>query len=142
MLRVAVIVLSCRAILAQTAGPADSAVFTAFQHADARLGHFAALHRTGVTEQLDLVISIGSANTFPPETNSWVWWGEDRKIGLFLQEKARPDRVYFLDMKVGFPDCAARIERSTDTDTVISCKGEKSERYPNQKMGLRCARQE
>ena len=133
MLRVAIIAVFHLAILAQAAEPADSAVFTAFRHADAQLAHFVSLRRTEVTEQLDLVISIGSAKTFPPETNAWVWWGEDRKIGLFLQEKARPDRVYLLGIKSGFPDCAARVERSTDTDTVISCKGEKSERYPNQK---------
>ena len=133
MRRVAVVVLSFPAILAQAAEPADSAVFTAFRHADAQLAHFASLRRTDITEQLDLVIAIGSAKAFPPETNAWVWWGEDRKIGLFLQEKARPDRVYLLGIKSGFPDCAARIERATETDTVISCKGEKSERYPNQK---------
>src|SRR5262249_49824801 len=29
--------------------------------------------------------------------------------------------------------CAARIERVTTTDSVISCRGEKSEQFPNQK---------
>ncbi len=97
------------------------------------MAHYVALQRTAITDQLDLVVAMGSPTAFPPERNAPVWWSEDRRIGLFLQEKARPDRVYLLGAKLGFPDCAARIERATETDTVISCRGEKSERYPNQK---------
>jgi len=50
-----------------------------------------------------------------------------------VQEKNRPERVYLLGTKFGFPDCTARIERVTPNDTVISCHGEKSEQFPNQK---------
>jgi hypothetical protein len=85
-----------------------------------------------VTAELDLVIAMGSAAALPAG-NSWFWWDEGGKIGLFLQEKIRPERVYLLGTKSGFPDCAARIERATATDSVISCTGEKSARYPNQK---------
>jgi hypothetical protein len=62
--------------------------------------------------------------------------------GLFVERIAastglrlcnRPERVYLLGTKSGFPDCAARIERVTQNDTVISCRGEKSEQFPNQK---------
>jgi hypothetical protein len=41
--------------------------------------------------------------------------------------------VYLLGTKSGFLDCAARIERVTATDSVISCRGEKSAQFPNQK---------
>jgi hypothetical protein len=129
----AVIMLLLWTTLMRAATPADSAVSLVFKHADAGLAHFALLQRTGVTEELDLVVTIGSPKALPMEQTPWTWWTEDRKIGLFLQEKARPDRVYWLGMRSGFPDCAARMERVTVTDSVISCQGEKSERYPNQK---------
>lgn len=118
---------------AQAATPADSVVFLVFKQADAALAHFAVLQRTGVTEELDLVIAIGSPKPRPIEPTSWTWWSEERRMGLFLQEKMRPRRIYWLGIKSGFPDCAARVERVTATDSVISCQGEKSERYPNQK---------
>jgi hypothetical protein len=117
----------------QAATPANSAVFQVLRKADAGLAHFAVLQRTAVTEELDLVIALGSPKSFPIQQTSWTWWTEGRKIGLFLQEKTRPERVYSLGIKSGFQDCAAHIERVTPTDSVISCQGEKSERYPNQK---------
>ena len=129
----AVIMLSLWTTLMQAATPADSAVSLVFKQADAGLAHFALLQRTAVTEELDLVVTIGSPKALPIEQTPWTWWSEERKIGLFLQEKMHPGRVYSLGIKSGFQDCAARIERVTATDSVISCQGEKSERYPNQK---------
>jgi hypothetical protein len=110
----------------------ETTVFSAFKQADASLSHFVELQRTTVMEVFDLVIAIGSPKAFPAERR-WIIWSEDRKIGLFLQEKTRPERVYLLGTKSGFPDCAARIERVAATDSVISCRGEKSEQLPNQK---------
>jgi hypothetical protein len=130
---VLVIMLLWGTAFMQAVTPADSAVFLVFKRADAGLEHFAPLQRTGVTEELDLVIAMGSPKALPLEPASWAWWGEKEKIGLFLQEKARPDRVYSLGIKSGFQDCAARIERVTATDSVFSCQGEKSQRSPNQK---------
>lgn len=116
----------------QAASLPETTVFSAFRQADAGLSHFVQLQRTSVTEEFDLVIAIGSPKAFPAERR-WIFWSEDRKIGLFLQKKTRPERVYLLGTKSGFPDCAARIERVTATDSVISCRGEKSEQFPNQK---------
>lgn len=129
----AVIALSLWAAFLQAASPPDSAVFGAFKQEDTGLAHFALLQRTGVTEDRELVIAIGSPKALSLHQASGTWWSEERKIGLFLQEKAHSERVYSLGMKSGFPDCAARIERVTVTDSVISCQGEKSWRYPNQK---------
>lgn len=114
--------------LLQAANPADSAVFGAFQKTDSGLRHFAVLKRTAVSGELDAIVAIGSPKDLPS-----VWWTEDCKIGLFLQEKVRTSRVYSLATKSGFSDCAARVERVAATDSVVSCEGEKSERYPNQK---------
>ncbi len=128
----AVIVLSFVASM-QAATLADSAIFTAFKQADAAQAHFALLQRTGVTEDLDLVIALGSSNAIPIDQNSPTWWNEDEKIGLFLQEKMRPARVYSLGTKTGVEECALRIERATVTDAVISCEAEKIGHYTNQK---------
>ena len=129
----AVIMLSLWAALQQAARPADSAVLLVFKQAEAGLAHFAVLQRTGVTEELDLVIAIGSPMALPIGQTTWTGWSEERKIGLFLQEKMHPERIYSLGTKPGYRDCAARIERVTATDSVISCEGGKSERYPYQK---------
>jgi hypothetical protein len=128
-----VLMLSLWTTFTQAATPADAAISLVFKRADAGLAHFAVLQRTGVTEELDLVVTIGSPKALPTEQTPLTWWSEERKIGLFLQERMRPERVYLLGIKAGFQDCAARIERVSPTDTVVRCGGEKSERHPNQK---------
>jgi hypothetical protein len=129
----AVIVLSLWATFMQAATPADSAVLLAFKQADSGLAHFAVLHRTGVTQDLDLVIAIGSPRSLWNLPIQGAGWSEDERIGLFFQEKVRPERVYPLGTKSGFQDCMAYIERVTATDTVVSCQGEKSTRDASQK---------
>ncbi len=52
----AVIILLSWITLLQAAAPADLAIFGVLKQADAALVHFAVLQRTGVTEELDLVI--------------------------------------------------------------------------------------
>lgn len=128
----AIIILWLWSAMLQAASPADAAIFGVFKRADPGLAHFAVLQRTGVTEELDLVVAFGTPKSYPIEPN-WTWWDEKRKMGLFLQEKVRPGRIYSLGIKSGFEDCGARVERATATDTVISCRGEKSTKYPTQK---------
>lgn len=117
----------------QAAPPTDAPISLVFKQADASLAHFAVLQRIGVTDELDLVAAIGSPKELPIEQTPWTWWREERKIGLFLQERIRPGRIYTLGIKAGFRDCTARVERLSATDVVVSCRGEKSERRPNQK---------
>ena len=131
-MRTVIVALALWASSLYAASPSETAVFSAFRQIDAGLSHFVQLQRTSVTEELDLIVAMGSPKAFPAEI-PWIFWTEDRKIGLFLQEKNRPERVYLLGTKSGFPDCTARIERVTATDSVISCRGEKSEQFPNQK---------
>jgi hypothetical protein len=131
-MRTAVAALSlCFSFLFAAPRP-ETAVFGAFRQVDTGLSHFVQLQRTSVTAELDLVIAMGSPQELPAENRS-ISWAEDRKIGLFLQEKNRAERVYLLATKSGFPDCEARIEQVTATDAVISCRAEKSEQLPNQK---------
>jgi len=117
----------------QAATPADSAIFTAFKQADTALKHFALLQRTDVTEDLELVIAIGTSKAIQFDQSYPAWWNQDEKIGMFLQEKARPARVYSLGTTSGVDECTARIERATASDAVVSCNAEKIGHYTNRK---------
>jgi len=115
----------------------DRAVFNVIRQTDPLLVNDRILYRNAVTPDLDLGIAIASPANWPLGLDSpaiWLEWDEKRKIGLFLQEKARPDRVYKLALAAGSLDCGARIERATATDTVISCLGEKAYQGMNQKF--------
>jgi hypothetical protein len=121
--------------LTPAATTADQAVFTVIHEADPTLVNRKVLYRNAVAADLDLVIAIGSPAEWPLDPNSpAIWWDEKRKLALFLQERARPDRVYSLALAAGSLDCGARIERATSTDTVISCTGEKADQGLNQKF--------
>ena len=121
--------------LTPAATAADQAVFNVIHGADPTLVNRKVLYRNAVAPDLDLVIAIGSPAEWPLDPDSpAIWWDEKRKLGLFLQERARPDRVYSLALAAGSLDCGARIERATSTDTVISCTGEKAYQGLNQKF--------
>jgi hypothetical protein len=121
--------------LTAAATGADRAVFNVIHQTDPALVNDRILYRNAVTPDLDLVIAIGSPANWPLSPDSpAVWWGEKQKLGLFLQEKARPDRVYELAPAAGSLDCGAHIERANSTDTVISCLREKSYQGMNQKF--------
>jgi hypothetical protein len=114
---------------------ADQAVFNVIHGADPTLVNRKVLYRNAVASDLDLVIAIGSPAEWALDPNSpAIWWDEKQKVGLFLQEKTRPDRVYSVALAAGSLDCGARIERATSTETVISCAGEKGYQGLNQKF--------
>ena len=113
----------------------DRAVFGVLQRADPTLFEMRVIQRVEVTEELDLAIAIGTPRRWelgPPQ--DFVWWSAERKLGLFLQERSNPAKVYTLAIESGPHECAATILRATATDTVIDCRGEKSEHYPNRKF--------
>ena len=121
--------------MAPAATAPDLAVFNVIRQTDPTLVSDKVIYRNVVAPDLDLVIAIGSTAEWAADSDSTdLWWDENRKLGLFLQEKARPDQVYLLTLTAGPPDCGARIERATSTDTVISCTGEKSRQGMNQKF--------
>lgn len=126
--------LVCVSAAAAALPPADSAVLSALKHADPSLADARVLHRKEVGDGLDLVLALGTYKEWPLEKSPWFWWGEKRKLGLFLQEQDDPGKVYSVAIAPGFEDCAARIERATETDVLISCEGEKSFRHPTQKF--------
>jgi len=140
-MRVTFLLLAFFVIAGSSMAPAatipDQAVFNVIRQTDPTLVTKKIVYRNAVSSDLDLVIAI--TNTQKNETWRDVnppsfYWTENRKLGLFLQEKSRPDRVYALALVAGTFDCGARIERATSTDTVISCMGEKGYQGKNQKF--------
>jgi hypothetical protein len=138
-MRVTSLLLSLFIIAGSRMAPAatapDQAVFNVIRQIDPTLVSDKIIYRHEVAPDLDLVIAIGSTEEWRQDTVSpTFYWTENRKLGLFLQEKSRPDQVYALALAAGTFDCNARIERATSTDTVISCMGEKSYQGMNQKF--------
>jgi hypothetical protein len=87
--------------------------------------------RVQVDPQLDLVVAIDA----PLEgEGTFFWWSGERTLGLFVQERMPPWRAFKVAATHGTNDCAARLLRVSATDTVISCRGEMSAVYANQKF--------
>jgi hypothetical protein len=121
--------------MAPAATAPDQAVFNVIRQIDPTLVSDKIIYRNEVAPDLDLVIAIGSTEEWRQDTVSpTFYWTENRKLGLFLQEKSRPDQVYALALAPGTFDCKARIERATSMDIVISCMGEKGSPGMNQKF--------
>jgi len=97
--------------LTPAATAADQAVFNVIHGADPALVNREILYRNAVAADLDLVVAIGSPA--PLADSPAIWWDKKQKLGLFLQDRARPDRVYLLALAAGSLDCGARIERAT-----------------------------
>jgi hypothetical protein len=103
-MRVTSLLLSVFIIAGSRMAPAatapDQAVFNVIRQIDPTLVSDKIFYRNVVAPDLDLVIAIGStaagAAGAAGSDSTDLWWDENRKLGLFLQEKARPDRVYLL----------------------------------------------
>ena len=113
----------------------DRAIVPLLQRAWLPLKHFIVLRRLPVDEKLNLVLAL--SRKFPDAlvaTDSFMWTPDDR-LGLFLQDKTDPGRVYQLAIKPGLrDDCSARVERITGRELVLSGTGEKWTIYENQKF--------
>jgi hypothetical protein len=123
--------------VAQDRRVSDLSVINVMKAAARSLNGATVWRRVPVTDELDLVIAMATPNTEPVDevvTSGSIWWSETRKLGLLLQNRSQPGQVFLLALEAGPPECSARILRATATDTVISCRGEMSERYPHQKF--------
>lgn len=118
---------------AATAKPEDGAVIAVLRQSDPALRKFQVLRRTSITDQLDVVLILGG-DRWGTLADGSVPWGEREKLGLFLQDRHDPGRVYLIDIAKGEPDCWARVARVTQTDAVVSCTGEKSQRQRYRKF--------
>jgi hypothetical protein len=115
--------------------PADRAVTAAFRRAASTLKDVALIERLPANEQLDLVLTLGSPQKAGLMPSGEYRWSTQDRIGLFLQDKADAGRIFQLAVEPGpNDDCFTRVERMTAQELVLSCTGEKSEAYDNQKF--------
>ena len=114
---------------------ADGAVITALRSAAPALPNAAIVRRMAVNRHLDLVVALASPRPQRIDTGGRYWWSLQDRLGLFLQSKSDPNRVYRLAVEAGpNDDCATRIERITAQELVLSCVGEKWATYDNRKF--------
>ena len=121
-----------------SAGPvsADRAILTALGRAAAPVaGHAAVIRRVAADHELDVVLALVNPQPFESAASGQYWWGTQSRLGLFLQSRQDPGRVYRLAVAPGpNDDCSMGVERMTPEDLVLSCTGEKWATYDNQKF--------
>jgi hypothetical protein len=110
--------------------PSDQAVLAVLKRAAPDQASFKILRRAFVTDDLDLVIALASPKNWPMTDGRFIVWTKSHKLGLFLQEKHFPSRVFELAVEPGPENCVVRIERVTTTDAVIACTGDDVQSTP------------
>jgi hypothetical protein len=118
---IAILLALCGLVFGAEPQAADMAVVAVLKRASAEIAHVQVIRRAAVTENLDLVVAIGSPKNCPLEQGRPVPWTEQQKLGLFLQEKNQRARVYSLAVEAGSDGCAVRVDRITSTDSVFAC---------------------
>ncbi len=113
-----------------TAAVADDAITAAFRLKNRALGYSGTLLRYAVSEELEAVIALGS----PRRMSGQVWWTPETHLGLFLQDKSRPELVYTLAMIAHQHESLVTVERAEAGLVVLSRRGEKSNRIANLKL--------
>ena len=116
---------------AEARSRADLAVYGQLQAHDSSISSMALRHREAVTDGLDLVVAVGGHGGW--RLGQPVPRGPAR-LGLFLQDRARPDLVHTLAIEPCPCSPEPVIERVTATDAVFACKYEKHQRMPNEKF--------
>ncbi len=133
MRRIAVLLALCGSVCGAES-QADSAVLAVLSRSDPELVNFKVLQRDAVAEDLDIVLAIGGTKLWSVLGGPLVTWAEKQKLGLFLQEKNQPGRVYQLAVEAGPGNCTVRIDRVTSTDTVLACTGDVQSKPLNHKF--------
>src|SRR5580658_10456812 len=114
---------------------ADSAVIAALHRAVPELPNAAIIRRMTTDDELDLVLALASHQPQNVAVGGRHWWLRQDRLGLFLQARSDPGRLYRLAVEAGpNDDCAIRIERITAQELVLSCLGEKWATYDNWKF--------
>lgn len=112
----------------------DSAVLNALRREAAGLPHALILKRVAADGGLDVVAALASRQACQAAPRPCGWSPQDR-LGIFVQERSDPGRVYKVVVAPGpNDDCSARVERMTAQELVLSCTGEKWATYDNQKF--------
>jgi len=114
---------------------ADGLVIAALRRAAPELPNAVIVRRMPVDDGLDLVLAVASRQAQGFDSHGRHGWALQDRLGLFLQSRADPDRVYRLAIEAGpNDDCSTRIERMTAQELVLSCVGEKWSTYDNRKF--------
>ena len=109
---------------------ADRAVGAVLQRSNAEVEQVSVLRRASITEELDIVVALGSPRNFSVPAGPLVLWTGSQRVGLFLQEKLNPGRLYTLAIRPADGNCFARVERVTANGTVIVCAGDNPQSTP------------
>ncbi|HXC51745.1 MAG TPA: hypothetical protein VN634_12715 [Candidatus Limnocylindrales bacterium] len=124
---VSVLAVACGAevrapdVPAKAVGPlADLAILGVFKVDDAATTGLIFSRRAQITSDLDLVFALGG-KTWEQE----IPYPEPRRLGLFLQDRDRPSRVYKLMTEDETSGEDMRVERATASDFVLSYIEEK-----------------
>ncbi len=124
VLAVACVVVCARAVPATAQGRlSDLAILSALQLDDPATSRLVQSRRTQITPDLDLVVAFGGKPPSPREQS----YPQPMRIGLFVQERDQPSRVYKLMTEGRATDAQVRIERVTASDLVLSYTEEKSQ---------------
>jgi hypothetical protein len=108
-LRIAIVAATVLAAANLHAQSPDSAVLHALKRADRSLVATRIWHRVPLENGHDLVLAVGATKSdcLYPETGAWTLW-QIQKLGLFLQDRTEPSRVFALTVSQGPLDCSAR----------------------------------
>jgi hypothetical protein len=131
--------LACLIVLPllQAADPkvADGAVIAALRRAAPELANSMIVRRMPADDRLELVVAIASRQPQSVNPGARYWWSTQDRLGLFLQSRSDPGRVYQLAIEPGpNDDCSTSVERMTAQELVLSCTGEKWATYENRKF--------
>jgi len=108
---------------ATAAGPlGDLAILGVFHRDDPPTTSLILSRRAQITPDLDLVFALGGKTWDQKEE---IPYPEPRRLGLFLQDRARPSRVYKLMTEDETSGEDMRVERATASDLVLSYIEEK-----------------
>jgi hypothetical protein len=114
---------------------ADGAVIAALRRAAPAAANAVVIRRMRADNRLDLVLAIASRQPQSANPGARYWWSLQDRLGLFLQSRSDPGRVYRLAVEPGpNDDCSTSIERMTAQELVLSCVGEKWSTYDNRKL--------
>jgi hypothetical protein len=114
---------------------ADGAVIAALRRAAPAAPNAAIVRRMPADGRLDLVLAIASRQPQGVSPGARYWWSLQDRLGLFLQSRSDPGRVYQLAVEPGpNDDCSTSVERMTAQELVLSCIGEKWATYENRKF--------
>jgi hypothetical protein len=114
---------------------ADGSVIAALRRAAPAMANAVIVRRMPADDRLDLVLAIASRQPQTVDAGGRYAWSLKDRLGLFLQSRSDPGRVYQLAIEPGpNDDCSTSVERMTAQELVLSCVGEKWATYDNRKF--------